>query len=104
MADKSRKARLELLNEFHAAPIDSLFPQVYIAALLACSTAKLERARWQGWGVPFLKIGHRVLYRKRDILAWLSQHQPVRTTAEARAQVMRMREVLNVAVAASREG
>jgi hypothetical protein len=95
--------RLELLNEFHAAPIDSLFPQDTIAALLDCSTANVERARWQGWGIPFVKLAHRVLYRKRDILTWLSQHPPVRTTAEARAQ-RRLREVPNVAVAASGEG
>jgi hypothetical protein len=91
MADKNRKARLELLNEFHAAPNDALFPQVYIAALLDCSTANVERARWQGWGVPFLKIGHRIFYRKSDYLAWEERHKPVRSTAEAAAQTMRLR-------------
>jgi hypothetical protein len=106
MADKNRKTRLELLNEFHAAPIDALFPQIYIAALLDCSTANVERARWQGWGIPFLKVGHRVLYRKRNALAWLSQHRPVRTTVAARVQAMRLREVLNTAdrMTTSQEG
>jgi hypothetical protein len=96
------KNRIELIREFESAPSSTLFSQSYIAALRDCSLANIERERWQGKGVPFLKIGHRVLYRKSDYLAWLERHQSVRTTSEARAQAMQLREVLNVAVAASR--
>jgi hypothetical protein len=100
MADKTR---LELLNEFHAAPIDSLFTQSTIAALRGCSTGTVERDRVLGIGVPFIKIGHGVRYRKSDYLAWEKRHQSVNSTIEARVQAMRLREVFNVAVAASRE-
>ena len=104
MADKNRKPRLELLREFDAAPIDTLFPQIYVAARRNCSPANIERERGLGKGAPFIKIGGRIFYRKSDYLAWEERHQPVRTTSEARAQAIRLREGLNVAVTASREG
>jgi hypothetical protein len=104
MADKTRKTRLELLAEFYAAPPNTLFTSTTVAAIRHCSVANIERERWRGTGIPFRRIGGSIRYCKRDILAWLSQHRPVRSTAEADAQVMRLREGLNVAVAASREG
>jgi hypothetical protein len=102
MADKNRKARLTLLQEFDIAPLDALFPSTTVAAVRHCSVANIERERWRGTGIPFRRIGGSIRYCKRDVLAWLSQYQPVRSTAEADAQSMRLREVLNVAVAASR--
>jgi hypothetical protein len=91
MAGKARRSRIELLAEFYEAPPSALFPQETVAALLDCSAANVERARWQGWGVPFLKIGHRILYRKSDYLAWEERHKSVKSTAEAAAQTMRLR-------------
>jgi hypothetical protein len=93
MAAKNRKTRLELLREFDAAPIDTLFDQHTIAALRCCSTGNIERERWQGKGIPFIKIGYSVRYRKVDYLTWLKQHRPVRSTAEADVQAMRLRGV-----------
>jgi hypothetical protein len=58
-------SRLQLLNEFESAPNSSLFNQQTIAGVLSCSTQLLERNRWAGGGVPYLKIGRKVLYRKR---------------------------------------
>jgi hypothetical protein len=109
MADKTRKtrlARLTLLQEFETAPLDALFTQATVAALRDCSIANIERDRWRGTGIPFRRIGHSIRYSKRDILAWLSQYQPVRSTAEADAQVLRLRGALNVAdrIATSGEG
>jgi hypothetical protein len=103
MADKTR---LEKLLTFEAAPANALFDQDTIAALRGVSTGTIERDRCLGRGAPFLKIGHRILYRKSDYLAWEQQHQPVRSTAEARAQAMRLRGALNVAdrIATSGEG
>ncbi|TAL65595.1 MAG: DNA-binding protein, partial [Legionella sp.] len=40
------------------------------------SAQLLERNRWAGQGVPYLKIGRTVRYRKSDILNYL-QHQCV---------------------------
>jgi hypothetical protein len=93
MADKNRKTRLELLREFEAAPPDALFKQATVAAVRSCSTGNIERDRWRGTGIPFRRIGHSIRYSKRDILTWLSQYQAVRSTAEADAQAMRLREV-----------
>jgi hypothetical protein len=86
MADKNRKTRLELLREFEAAPPSALFTQSTIAALRCCSTGNIERDRWLGRGVPFIKIGHAIRYRKADYLLWERQYQPMRSTAEADAQ------------------
>ncbi len=102
MADKTRKTRLELLNEFHAAPTDSLFTQSTITALRGVSPGTIERDRCLDRGAPFVKIGHGVRYRKRDYLLWEERHQPVHSTIEARAQ-RRLQEVPNGAVAAGRE-
>lgn len=86
MAAKNRKTRLELLREFEAAPPFALFTQSTIAALRCCSTGNIERERWQGKGIPFIRIGHTIRYRKSDYLAWERQHKSVRSTAEADAQ------------------
>ncbi len=93
MADKkTRLARLTLLQEFDAAPLDALFTSTTVAAIRHCSVANIERERWRGTGIPFRRIGGSIRYCKRDILAWLSQHRPVHTTAEARVQAMQLRE------------
>jgi hypothetical protein len=67
--------RLQLLNEFELAPISALFTQKTIAAVLSCSTQLLERNRWAGGGIPYLKIGRKVLYRKSDVLEYIQQQQ-----------------------------
>ena len=38
-----------------------LFNQNTLAAILDCSTQLLERNRWAGIGVPYIKIGGKVL-------------------------------------------
>ena len=80
MADKKRKTRLALLEEFEAAPPSALFTQSTIAALRCCSTGNIERDSWLGSGVPLIRTGHSIRYRKADYLAWEKQHQPVRST------------------------
>jgi hypothetical protein len=104
MADKNRKTRLELLAEFAAAPSSALFTPTTIASLRCCSVANLARDRQVGKGVPFLKIGNRILYRKADYLSWEKQHQQLVHFTADEANTQATREVLNVAVAASREG
>jgi hypothetical protein len=104
MAGKKRKRkRVELLAEFAAAPSSALFPPTTIASLRCCSVANLARDRGLGRGVPFLKIGNRILYRKADYLSWEKQHQQLVHSMANEANTQATREVLNV-VAASREG
>jgi hypothetical protein len=75
--------RLELLAEFDVAPDWARFDQKTVAAVRSCSTATLERDRWVGTGIPFVRDGRRVLYVKRDVLAFLHQQKPVRSTSAA---------------------
>lgn len=106
MADKkTRLARLTLLQEFDAAPLDALFTSTTVAAIRHCSVANIERERWRGTGIPFRRIGGSIRYCKQDILTWLSQYRAVRSTAEADAEAIRLREALSDAdqIAASGE-
>jgi hypothetical protein len=75
-------SRLDLLNEFDSAPESALFNQKTIAAVLSCSTQLLERNRWAGTSVPYLKIGRKVLYRKSDVLGFLHQQKVYRSTSD----------------------
>ena len=59
-----KPSRLHLLNEFESAPHSALFNQQTIAAVLSCSTQLLERHRWSGGGVPYLKIGRKYCTEK----------------------------------------
>jgi hypothetical protein len=87
------KSRTQLLREFEEASVNALFTQITVAAILDRSVASIERDRGRGTGIPFRRIGHSIRYSKRDILAWLSQYRAVRSTADADAQAMRLREV-----------
>ena len=81
-----RRSRLFLLEEFKVAPDTAWFGQVTVAAVRDCSEATIERDRWAGSGVPFVKCGRSVRYRKADILEWLSKHQSIQSTTEAQQQ------------------
>ena len=78
----NKLSRLHLLNEFESAPASALFNQQSLAAVLNCSTQLLERNRWAGTGVPYIKIGRKVLYRKSDILDFLQQQKIYRSTSD----------------------
>ena len=80
-----KPSRNALLAEFYQAPPEALFSQAYIAAVRGCSTAKLERDRWAGTGIPFIKLDGAVRYRKKDVLEHDAQYKRVRSTAEAQA-------------------
>lgn len=78
----NKLSRLQLINEFDSAPSTTLFSQNTLAAVLHCSTQLLERNRWAGEGIPFLKIGRKVLYRKSDVLEFLQQQKIYRSTSD----------------------
>ena len=70
---KSTKA--ELRDEFWAAPNEALLSRKVVAAGLSRSSAWLEALAMKGGGPEFLKCGsHRVLYRKKDVLAWFERY------------------------------
>lgn len=79
---KKIQNRLQLISEFYEAPKDALFDQKIIAAVRDCSLATVERDRWAGTGIKFIKIGRSIRYRKTDILAWLNLHKSLTSTSE----------------------
>lgn len=80
---RSQLSRLNLIQEYEQSPDWALFSQETVAAIRDCSVATLERDRWIGIGVPFIKMGHSVRYRKSEIRAWLENHVPVQSTSQA---------------------
>ena len=64
---KTSPSRLNLMQEYELAPDSALFSQETVAAIRGCSIALIERDRWAGTGVPFIKTGRLVRYRKKDI-------------------------------------
>ena len=78
----NKTSRLQRLNEFESAPDSTLFNQATLAAILNCSTQLLERNRWAGEGVPYLKMGRKVLYRKSEILNFIQQLKTYRSTSD----------------------
>jgi hypothetical protein len=70
------------LNQFWASPDEALFGQKVIAVATGFSESWFERKRWEGRGIPYLKAGHKCLYRKRDVTEWLSQHHLVTSTSQ----------------------
>lgn len=81
---KIKPNRNESLAEFDNAPDSTLFNQVVIAHVRDCSIATLERDRWAGGGIPFIKIGRAVKYKKADVVKWLNQHQVQASTSEVK--------------------
>ncbi|HEY8095884.1 MAG TPA: helix-turn-helix domain-containing protein [Methylobacter sp.] len=76
------KDRTTSLAEFNGASDTTLFNQTTIAHVRDCSNATMERDRWAGGGIPFIKIGRSVKYRKSDVLQWLEQYQTQNSTSE----------------------
>lgn len=70
---KRQLTRIELIQQYELAPDWMLFSQKTVAAIRDCSFATLERDRWVGIGIPFIKMGRLVRYRKSDIRAWLEK-------------------------------
>jgi|APLak6261672720_1056091.scaffolds.fasta_scaffold15762_2 hypothetical protein len=79
------QARTKALAEFYSAPETALFNQITVAHVRDCSTATMERDRWSGGGIPFIKIGRAVKYRKSDVLTWLEKYQVQSSTSETMA-------------------
>lgn len=75
---------IQLVNQFWQASDQALVKQRVIAKVLARSEAWLERSRLDGDGPPFIKMGRAVVYRKADVLAWLSRFECVNSTSEYR--------------------
>ena len=62
---------------------DSVLTTKQLADLIGVSVRKLERDRQDGTGVPYIKLGRRVVYSGADVEAYL-EAQRFTSTAEAR--------------------
>jgi hypothetical protein len=66
-----KNSQMDKVRQFDDAPDGALFDQKIVAAKLDVSTAQLEKLRWAGGGVPFVKLGRSVKYRKTDVLEFI---------------------------------
>jgi hypothetical protein len=76
-----KKPRAELAAEFSGLPPDALVTTAQVAAYLNCSEALLERNRWAGDGLPYIKNRRMVRYLKRDVLAHIERQTRANTSA-----------------------
>jgi hypothetical protein len=83
----SSETNSDIINNFWSAPNQALFKQAALVQVLGYSPEWFERQRWQGTGIPYIKLSHRcVVYRKADVLAWLEQYQPVKSSSQWEVQ------------------
>ena len=76
------KPASELVQIFWAAPLEAFFGQETIAPVTNKGLKTLECDRWRGQGIPYRKVGGRVLYQKCDVINWLKSHALVTSTSE----------------------
>lgn len=53
---------------------DEFYTDPQFAALVQRSTRTTETWRRRGGGPPFVRLGRRILYRKRDVELWLQRN------------------------------
>lgn len=61
--------------------LDQLFTTAEAAKILCVSEAFLERDRWAGARIPFVKIGRNVRYKQSDLAAYV-EARTYRSTSE----------------------
>lgn len=68
---------------------DELYDTRETAAMIKVKPATLEQKRWLGDGIPYVKVGRLVRYRRKDIDAYLDKHVYNSTTEEQAAKGVR---------------
>jgi hypothetical protein len=53
---------------------EEFYREKELAELLKCSTSRLQKDRYAGRGLPYLKWGGTVLYRKSDVQKYIKEH------------------------------
>lgn len=66
-------------TQFHTN--SKLLNQKQVAKLIGFSEAYLERMRWAGGGIPYIKLGRCVRYDERDVIAWIEAHGKRQSTS-----------------------
>ncbi len=70
-----------ILERFLNAHEEQLFPQEVVALYLQCSPWTLAKMRCEDQTLPFSKIGSRIAYKKKDVMAYLDS-KTVTNTAQ----------------------
>ena len=52
-----------------------LITQKEAASMIRMSEAWFERQRWGKKGIPYLKLGGRIFYDKKDLLIWVNDQR-----------------------------
>ena len=63
----------------YSSKFPKLLNQKEVASIIQKSEAWLERQRWLGEGIPYLKIGRSVRYQEDDILSFLEEQPKIQT-------------------------
>ncbi len=63
----------------YSSKFPRLLNQKEVASIIRKSEAWLERQRWLGEGIPYLKIGRSVRYQEDDILSFLEEQPKIQT-------------------------
>lgn len=56
------------------ATVPVIWDQQDTATYLGISVKQLERDRWAGEGIPYVKVGRAVRYRAADVVAFLDRN------------------------------
>jgi hypothetical protein len=72
----------EQIEAFNALPDNALIEAVTMSLITGIAPSTAEKDRHYGVGLPFTKQGKKVLYFKRDILAYLDSKKPQTSTAQ----------------------
>ena len=64
---------------------DELLTDLHLAQETHTPQSRWQKARLTGDGPPFIKIGHLVRYRRRDVRDWLESQPRVTSTSELAA-------------------
>ena len=67
--------------------IDRLLSEKKAAEIIGLSEAWFQRKRWQGGGIPYVKIGRAVRYRESDLTAFIDAHAGIQSTSQSRTKL-----------------
>lgn len=84
---KQKNSNEELIRQFWSAPAEAYFNQFTIAPVTGRTSKTLECDRWKKCGIPFRKVGGRILYKKSDVINFLESHALVTSTSQYNQEV-----------------
>lgn len=59
--------------------IDRWMKEGDVASILGCSTSKLQHDRWLGRGIPYVRDGRSIFYKRSDVDRYMDERRVVPT-------------------------